>query len=185
VCSSDLLRYRNSITPSTVLVRRDAVIQGGGFREDIRACEDWEMWFRLQRLGQFEAVSDPLTDYYVYPHSLSANPERMLRALDQIIDTTLLADLRGFDRWVWRQRIRAVQLCSAGLIARDNGLDSEAHYMLRSLQAWPSPFWEPRRFVIFAASAKNSFAKRRGPSNPKTLDAEKPSPSDGAAQGKV
>jgi len=48
------------------------------------------MWVRLEREGQFEAVTDPLTDYYVHPKSLSANPERMLQALDRIIDTTLL-----------------------------------------------------------------------------------------------
>lgn len=155
-----MLRYRNPITPSTVLVRRDAVLHDGGFREDIRACEDWEMWFRLQFLGQFGVVPEALTDYYVYPNSLSANPERMLKALDQIIDTTLVADLRGIDRWTWRRRIRAAQISSAGLIARDNGLDSELFYMFQSLRAWPSPFWESQRFTRFAVSVGNRFRRR-------------------------
>lgn len=155
-----MLRYCNPITPSTVLVRRDAVVQDGGFREDIRACEDWEMWFRLQRFGQFEAISDPLTDYYVYPNSLSSNPGKMLQALDRLIDTTLLADLRGINRWVWRRRIRAVQLCSAGMIARENGLDSEVRYMSQSLRTWPSPFWKPRRFAMWGVSARNRFLRQ-------------------------
>lgn len=166
-----VLRYRNPITPSTALVKREMVLQHGGFREDIRACEDWEMWVRLQRLGQFEAVSDPLTDYYVYPNSMSANPEKMLTALEQIIDTTLVADLSGLDRWAWKQRIRAAQLSSAGLIARDNGLESELRYMARSIRAWPSPFWEPQRFAMFAVSQRNRFAgskKQRGPKIPDT-----------------
>jgi glycosyltransferase involved in cell wall biosynthesis len=161
VSARKMLRYRNPITPSTALVRRDMVARDGGFREDIRACEDWEMWVRLDRLGEFEAVVDPLTDYYVYPNSLSANPEKMLEALDQIIDTTLVADLHGLNRWAWRQRIRAVQLCSAGLIARDNGLSSEARFMLQSLRAWPSPFWEPQRFVMSAVSLRNRFSGKR------------------------
>lgn len=155
-----MLRYRNPITPSTVLVRRDAVLRDGGFREDIRACEDWEMWVRLQHLGDFEAVSDPLTDYYVYPNSLSVDPKKMLTAFDRIVDTTLVADLRGFNRWLWRQRIRAVQLCSAGLIARDNRLPGEVRFMMRSLCAWPSPFWEPRRFALLAVSARNEFFQK-------------------------
>jgi glycosyltransferase involved in cell wall biosynthesis len=162
VSARKMLRYRNSITPSSVLVRREAVIQDGGFREDIRACEDWEMWMRLQRVGQFEAISDPLTNYYVYPNSLSANPGKMLEALDRIIETTLLGGLRGFDRWIWRRRIRAVQLCSAGLIARDNGLKEEASYMLQSLRMWPSPLWEPRRFAMFAVSERNRFRRSEG-----------------------
>jgi glycosyltransferase involved in cell wall biosynthesis len=156
-----MMRYRNLIAPSTVLAKREMLMLDGGFREDLRACEDWEMWVRLLRLGQFEAVIEPLTDYYVYPSSLSASPERMLLALDQMIDTTLLADLRGFGRWAWRRRIRAAQLCSAGLIARDNGLQHELRYMLRSLCTWPSPFWQPRRYAMFTVSARNMLCKER------------------------
>ena len=156
-----MLRYTNPITPSTVIVKRDAILQLGGFRDGISGCEDWEMWFRLQRLGQFEAVSDPLADYYVYPKSLSSNPGKMLQALDRFIETTLLADLRGFDRWMWRQRIRAAQLFSAGLIARENGLDSEARYMFQSLRTWPSPFWLPRRFAMYAVSAKHRLRRQQ------------------------
>jgi glycosyltransferase involved in cell wall biosynthesis len=149
------LRYHDSITPSTVLARREMLLRDGGFREEIRACEDWEMWVRLQYLGNFEEVTDPLVDIYLHSDSLSANPERMLLALHQIVDTTLLTDLRGFRRWVWRRRICAYQLQSAALIARDNGLKGELSYMYRSLRAWPSPFWQPRRFVILAVSVRN------------------------------
>jgi len=160
VCARKMLRYRNPITPSSVIARRDALCEDGGFREDIRACEDWEMWVRLQRMGKFEAVREALTDYYVYPASMSADPKRMLDALEQIIDTTLVADLKGAGRWMWSRRIRAVQLYSAALIARDNGLKGETGYMLQSLAGWPSPFWEPRRFAGLAVSMRNQF--RRG-----------------------
>lgn len=160
-----MLRYRNPIMPSSVIVRRHAVMQGGGFREDIRACEDWEMWVRLQRIGSFEAVPEPLTDYYLYPNSLSANPERMLQALDQIIDSTLLADLHGLEHRIWRRRVLASQLCSAGLIARDNGLKNELHYMIRSWGAWPSPLWDLRRFAISAVSLINTLRRRKARKN--------------------
>ena len=163
-----ILRYANPITPSSVIARRDALMRDGGFREDIRACEDWEMWVRLQRVGSFEAVPEPLTLYYVTPTSLSANPQRMIDALERIVDTTLVADLHGVSRWAWRQRIRAVQLCSAALIARDNGLDSEFHYMLRSLSSWPSPFWQPQRFAMALVSLKNKIRSRNGSVNSRT-----------------
>jgi glycosyltransferase involved in cell wall biosynthesis len=168
IAAKKMLRYHDSITPSTVLARREMLMRDGGFREEIRACEDWEMWVRLQHLGRFEVVPDSLTDIYLHSDSLSANPERMLLALDQIIDTTLLSDLSGFRRWVWRRRICAHQLQSAALIARDNRLKGELRYMYRSLCAWPSPFWEPRRFVILAVSVKNRFYRWReqgGPCN--------------------
>lgn len=156
ISACKMLRYCNPI-PCTYIIRREAVIRDGGYREDIRACEDWEMLVRLQRLGKFEAVVDPLTDIYLYTGSLSANPETMLQPLDQIIDTTLLVGLRGFERWAWRRRILAVQLYSAGLIARDNLLKDELRYMFQSLCVWPSPFWEPKRFATFAVSVRNRF----------------------------
>lgn len=152
-----VLRFLNPITPSTVLARREALLRNDGFREDIRACEDWDMWVRLLRLGEFEAVRDALTDYYVHPSSMSADPRRMLDAMEQILHTTLVSDLRGLSRWVWIRRVRAVQLYSACMIARDNGLKSETSYMLRSLATWPSPFWQWRRFAALAVSLRNSL----------------------------
>lgn len=157
-----MLRYRNPITPSSVIAKREALARNGGFREDIRACEDWEMWMRLQRLGGFAAVPDALTDYYVYPSSMSTDPKRMLDAMEQILPTTLVEDLDGPGRWAWTRRIRAVQLYSAALIARDNGLKGEIAYMLRSLAAWPSPLWEPRRFAGLAVSVRNELLGRGG-----------------------
>jgi glycosyltransferase involved in cell wall biosynthesis/O-antigen/teichoic acid export membrane protein len=156
-----MLRYRNPITPSSVLLRRATVLEIGGFREDIRACEDWEMWVRLLPMCQFECVAEPLTDYYVYPGSLSANPERMLRALDRIIENTLLSGKSHLSRWAERQRILAAQLCSAGLIARDNGLNGEIRYFVRSIFAWPSPLWESRRFSILASSVFKGPRQRK------------------------
>jgi glycosyltransferase involved in cell wall biosynthesis len=157
-----MLRYRNPITPSSVMAKREALARNGGFREDIRACEDWEMWMRLQRVGSFAAVPDALTDYYVYPSSMSTDPKRMLDAMEQILPTTLVKDLDGPERWAWTRRIRAVQLYSAALIARDNGLKGEFAYMLRSLAAWPSPLWEPQRFAGLAVSVRNELLGRGG-----------------------
>lgn len=153
-----MLRYRNPI-PCTYIVRREALLHDGGYREDIRACEDWEMLVRLQKFGKFEAVYEPLADIYVHPDSLSANPERMIHAFYHILDTTLVNDLRGFDRWAWRRRIRAVQLLSAGLIARDHGLKEEVYYMFQSVSAWPSPSWMPERFASLAVSVRNRLRR--------------------------
>jgi glycosyltransferase involved in cell wall biosynthesis len=157
-----MLRYRNPITPSSVMAKREALAQNGGFREDIRACEDWEMWMRLKRLGGFAAVPDALTDYYVYPTSMSTDPKRMLLAMEQILPTTLVEDLHGPARWAWTHRIRAVQLYSAALIARDNRLKGEIAYMLRSLAAWPSPLWEPQRLAGLAVSVRNQLLGNGG-----------------------
>lgn len=152
----EMLRFCNPI-PCTYLVRRDALLSGGGYREDIRACEDWEMLVRLQRLGKFEAVPDLLMDCYLHSDSLSADPEVMLRWLNLIIEKTLVSDLKGLRRWAWRRRIRATQLTKAGLIARDNKCKGELRYMFQSLSTWPSPFWQPNRLACLAVSVRNKM----------------------------
>jgi glycosyltransferase involved in cell wall biosynthesis len=156
-----MLCYRNPIAPSSVLIRRQAALACGGLREAAHACEDWGMWMRLMPFGQFAAVEDPVTEYYVHPQSTSASPEKMLDGLKVILEPTLLAGHRGIERWIWRRRIWAEQLCSAGLIARNNNLKNELGYFARSLLAWPSPFWRPRRFACFAVSAKSTLLGRR------------------------
>jgi hypothetical protein len=151
------LRYRNPICPSSVLLSRLAVLSCGGFRETTPTCEDWGMWFRLSSRGGFVAVREPLTNYFVHSQSLSASPEKMLEGLKTILMPTLLADLRGPRRWIWKQRIWAAQLQSAALIARDNQLRGEINYLLRSLAIWPSPFWLPARFACLAVSLKRTI----------------------------
>jgi glycosyltransferase involved in cell wall biosynthesis/O-antigen/teichoic acid export membrane protein len=155
----NMLRYRNPITTSTVLVRRDAIRDVGGFREDIRTCEDWELWFRLLEKGQFARVPEPLARYYIFPYSLSSSPNRMLQDLDRILDRTLLSGLTHFERWAWKHRIRAYQISGAGLTARDHGLGNELGYMMRSLYVWPSPFWEPQRFSRALVSVNDKLRR--------------------------
>jgi glycosyltransferase involved in cell wall biosynthesis len=42
------LRYRSPILPSTVMIRRTALIEIGGFRK-FYTTDDWDLWFRLVR----------------------------------------------------------------------------------------------------------------------------------------
>lgn len=156
-----MLRYLNPITNSSVIARRDALLKVGGFREDIRGPEDWDMWFRLSRLGGIASVEDPLTHYYVYPTSLSADPHRIIANVEKMLHSTLVSDLDGLPRWAWVRRIRAVQLYSAAVIARENGLDGEMAYMLRSLLSWPSPSWKPGRFIGAAVTARKQLLRSR------------------------
>ena len=120
------------------------------------------MWVRLMPLGSFAAIPEPLTSYYIHPKSISASPEKMLAGLRVIMEPTLLSDCHGIDRWLWRRRIWATQLLSAAYIARENDLEGEVGYIVRSLLAWPSPFWQPERFRVFVVSLRNKlFGKAR------------------------
>lgn len=61
---SDLL-YRNFITLSTVVVRKEALIRTGFFDESVSmlGLEDWDMWLRLSAQYQIRAVLKPVSVY--------------------------------------------------------------------------------------------------------------------------
>jgi glycosyltransferase involved in cell wall biosynthesis len=46
---------------SSVCVRRSAFEQVGGFDETLPSCQDWDLWFRLGRLGEIAFIPRPLT----------------------------------------------------------------------------------------------------------------------------
>lgn len=141
------LRWRNPITPSATMVRRDVLVQTGGFTTTIKGTEDWEMWVRLYTLGYFTSVPDCLVDYREFGVGLSSDPKRMLHCTEQMLGT-LLADLSGISRWIWKRRILTAQLYSAAIIARDqqHSRDEGQHLLLQAVLNWPSPFFQPRRY---------------------------------------
>jgi len=68
---------RNFITPSSVLVRRTALEQVGGFDEQMRFCEDWELWSRLLAAGRFVQIDEPLCWYRKHANQMSKQARAM------------------------------------------------------------------------------------------------------------
>ncbi|MBI5865090.1 MAG: glycosyltransferase family 2 protein [Planctomycetes bacterium] len=78
-CLPELLRW-NFIPPSSVMVRRQAILAAGGFDEALRQAEDYDLWAKLAACGPFVCLSEPLTLYAAAtPGSLSAGTIRQLQ----------------------------------------------------------------------------------------------------------
>jgi glycosyltransferase involved in cell wall biosynthesis len=56
-----LIRMELVIAPASVVVRRQALEQLGGFDVAQRACEDYDLWLRLARLSEIDGVAQTLT----------------------------------------------------------------------------------------------------------------------------
>jgi len=58
----------NPIRTSSVIVRRDAIVAVDGFDEDpdFRFIEDWELWLRMARGGEFRILEDRVLFYRVF-----------------------------------------------------------------------------------------------------------------------
>jgi len=75
----------NFIIPSTTILRRSIIILVGLFDQELRSCEDWDLWLRILPEYDFVASPDPLVRYRVHSHSLSANPSGMQQAKSAVI----------------------------------------------------------------------------------------------------
>ena len=92
-CEEESLRKQfhkgNFIRPSTVLIRRDLLIELGLFDETISHCEDLELWLRRRALTNTAVVERPLMRYRDHKTSLSSNNYKMAFSMAHIADRVL------------------------------------------------------------------------------------------------
>lgn len=67
----EVMARTTSISPQTMLVRRQALLDIGGFDERLYGSEEWDLAFRLSRLGTFEFLDEPLVNTYLQIDSIS------------------------------------------------------------------------------------------------------------------
>jgi glycosyltransferase involved in cell wall biosynthesis len=86
VLTLELLLCSNPIICSSVVARRQAIINAGMFDEspDLIATEDYDLWLRMASNEPIAYMSQPMTFYRVHAGSLSANT-RFLRGIEHIM----------------------------------------------------------------------------------------------------
>ena len=85
------------------LIKRDAFEQVKGFNEDLKACQDWDLWIRLLKIGNAARIPKPLVKYYWHPgDNISTNWDRKRSGTEYMIQTYsgLASDKR---KWISRQ----------------------------------------------------------------------------------
>jgi len=60
--NSGALLAHPCLWPSTVLLRRSALEQAGGFDESLERVEDWDLWLRIAELGEIAVIPEVLVD---------------------------------------------------------------------------------------------------------------------------
>jgi len=76
---------------SSPLMRRQAVIDAGGYDPGLRAqnaqgCEDLKLYFAISRNHHFAVVKEHLTGYRWTPRNMSSDGMRMLRSYDLVME---------------------------------------------------------------------------------------------------
>jgi len=75
------LYERNPVPTSSVVLRREALAQAGGFVGKVHVAEDWELWLRLAGAGiDALCVPDAVVRYRRHPGGLTADVARLAAA---------------------------------------------------------------------------------------------------------
>lgn len=83
----DMVRRNHCGNGSSVVARRQCFDLAGFFNEDLKSCEDYEMWCRILWASSYKAVCipRPLTFYRLRHGSLSFNAARFVEQADRAI----------------------------------------------------------------------------------------------------
>lgn len=157
------IRYRNPFPPSVAMVRRELLVQLGGFRPLSRtgSAEDWELAFRLACVTEFVHVPEPLTVYFVHAANSSGDERMFLPDILSIVDSTLTTGLKGPARWFCRQRLKCSAHTFAAIAARDAGRPALG-YLWQAVRDWPWPDHEVRKYRLLASILLRALQSRAG-----------------------
>jgi glycosyltransferase involved in cell wall biosynthesis len=133
---------------SGVVVDADLVREVGGFAEELRNSEDWDLWIRLAEQSPIAGVDRPLVAYRIWPGSKSRDMSRMEAAYEAITARHReLAERRGVtpdpwnhQRYLARQQVRSGRRLAAARgytrVARNGG---DPRQWVRAAAAMVSP----------------------------------------------
>jgi glycosyltransferase involved in cell wall biosynthesis len=131
----------NFLIPSTILMRRSIVLNAGLFDQQLRSCEDWDLWLRILPEIHFVGISDNLVRYRLHAKTLSADPAYMQNAARKVIEKHFGTDDGQYGNWSWEKRrayggtYRYITITS---IQRQNDWDAAGNALRRALQTDPS-----------------------------------------------
>lgn len=141
---SDFL-IANPVATSTVLVRRETLQRVGGFDEQFRGPEDYDLWMRVAAQEPVVAVDLPMCRYREALGSLSMDDRTFLPQVFRVLDKAYAAEgvLHGY---ATKRRAQAYHGLSASWIAAKRGAMGRAWWLfIRSLVRWPFGFGPHKR----------------------------------------
>ena len=163
---ADLAEENVVTSTSTVMVRRQLLIDAGGFPTDVHFAEDWMLWIRLAKVARAVLIADLLAGTRISFGSATANVDHVHAAFAAIdvlrggAPTELLA----------RQRVanRSVALSTAYL--RTNRRWPAARWRMRAALTRRSPGDVTRALAIMAFGSRWTLRHGHG-ATPEIIDA--------------
>ncbi len=131
----------NHIIPSTVMTKREVLLSEGLFDQQLRSCEDWDLWLRLAPKYDFLGSPARLVRYRIHGSSLSANLDGMRRAITAVYAKHFGPEDEAYDTWSEQKRRAyggAYRYLAVNSLIRLNDWLQCKDYFARSIAADPA-----------------------------------------------
>lgn len=122
--------------PSTVMIRRNAIEDVGGFNEEYQHHEDWELYLRLAEKYEFDVNPEALTIRTIHDDATSNEIKAALKHRERIIssrETELYNNDLYDSAWAAHHRKSGVMACRHGEFKRGR------HFFRNSVSHQPRP----------------------------------------------
>jgi len=152
------LLMSNIVThPGTVMVRRQVLLDTGGFAPDIQWGEDWDLWLRLALRGPFVFIPEPLACYRLRKPGRRLQIEASTEFVEQNASFLkkifeLIPDDRSSLQQLKPQALEKLYLRSAFYNFELSNVKQGTHYLDQAIRANPKLLNEPTAFVEAVAN---------------------------------
>ena len=135
--------YRNPVATSTVLLRKDAFEIAGGFREEFRGPEDYDLWMRIAARGRCCRVARPLSRYRHVEGSLSLDDRTFLPQVLSVLDAAYGPGGVMEERFSKRRAVSHQQLAAAWMAMERGAVLRAWSLYARGFITWPFSKGDP------------------------------------------
>lgn len=149
---------------ASVIFRRDAYYRAGGYRRQFYFGQDWDLWYRLARIGPFVHQAEVLTSVRLFPQGLSSRFYREQQRIAEISLACYVARRAGLSDSLLLTKAFAIRPQISGsarfssAFKRSDGFyfigeslrrNADKRSITYLLMALRLGFWRPRTWIRF------------------------------------
>ena len=134
------LAIRNCVATSTVLVKKASILGAGGFDEQFRGPEDFDLWLRILAQDSARKLDCPLSRYRHVQGSLSMDDRKFLPEVLRVLDKAYRSGGALSSIPARRRAVAFQYLCAAWMAAERRAVGRAWALYIKGLAIWPGTF---------------------------------------------
>jgi len=133
------LAFHNPVATSTILAKRNAIIDVGGFDASLRGPEDYDLWLRLAGKHRLAMIDWPLSYYRQRPGSLSMDDRKFLPQVIKVFAKAYGPGGALHQKYNQRMSLSWQLLAGAWMASERKAFGSAWLWFIKALWLWPRP----------------------------------------------